>query len=57
VEFGDGAGLEGLEVVVLELFKKGVALTAENDGSGGKAVFDGVQARTLLAFFANWTAG
>jgi len=55
VEFGDGTGLEGFEVILLELFKQGMAFRAEHDGSGGQAVFDGVQARTLPAFFGDRT--
>jgi len=57
VKFGDATGLEGFEVVVLELFKKGVALIAKDDRSGRKAMFYGVTARTLLALFADGTVG
>ena len=57
VKFGDGAGLEGFEVVVLELFKQGVALIAEDDRSGGQAMFDGVTAGALPALFSDGTVG
>ena len=35
VEFEDGAGLERIDIILLQLVKKGVVLIAENDTSGG----------------------
>jgi len=55
VEFGDGAGLEGIEVILLVLFEQGIAFPAENDHPGGKAMFHGVQAGTLPAFLGSRT--
>src|SRR5208283_3569214 len=57
MEFEDGAGLEGIDIILLELFKKGVILITEDDSSGGKAVFYGVLRRTLFALRGNGTLG
>ena len=42
VEFKDGSGLEGLDIVLLQLFEKRRVFCAEHDGSGRKAMFNGV---------------
>src|SRR5271165_5195895 len=57
MEFEDGAGLEGIDIIMLELFKKGVILITEDDSSGGKAVLYGILGGTLLAFRRDRTYG
>ena len=57
MEFEDGARLEGIDIILLDLFKKGHVFRAEDDSSGGKAVLYGVLRRTLFAFRSDGTAG
>src|SRR5271165_3402150 len=57
MEFEDGAGLEGIDIILLELFKKGVILITEDDSSGGKAVFYGVLRRTLFSLGSDRALG
>ena len=57
MEFEDGARLERIDIILLDLFKKGHVLSAEDDGSGGKAVLYRILRRTLFAFRGYGTAG
>ena len=57
VKFEDGAGLERIDIILFELFKKLVAFCAEDDRSGGKAVFYCVLRGALFAFRGDVAAG
>src|SRR5271155_1100140 len=57
VEFEDGAGLERIDIILFELFKKLVAFCAEDDRSGGKAVFNCVLRGALFAFGGDGAVG
>ena len=57
VEFEEVGGLEGIDIALLELGEKLLTFRAEDDSSGGKAVFNGVLRGTFFAFRGDWAAG
>ena len=57
VEFEEIGGLEGIDIALLELGEKLLTFCAEDDSSGGKAVFNGVLRGTFFAFRSDWAAG
>ena len=57
VEFEEIGGLQGIDIALLELREKLLAFRAEDDSSGGKAVFNGVLRGTFFAFRGYWAAG